>query len=284
MVIRITDEPIKELLRLSLAGKIADDFTIFSLVDFKQSILSSSDLKPAFDLARSGQRVLLTDYPHLVDGRAMGIIESPYWHALRGLKNVAIRSMSSLEESVKELNALPTEAIVTDPLAVALAEKMPKGNMALTTVKHSYKYANDGEEQHQRWRAEASGLFGDLPEEELVRLTLETETESFPVLFEGMHFPDFFVDVEGTLLVDGQLNQDVARRIKEEEAAGSPITIWTGGDAISFGQQLWGMKLPWKVVSKYYLRGTTVRLAIDDLPQPEFEKEFGIKVEEYVIA
>lgn len=286
MEVRMTDKVVAGLLKNQLVDRLAEDFMVFSLADYiaregYQGQYKVSDLKPAFELAIEGNRVLVTDWPHMMDGR-FGNIETPFWHALRGLGNVAFRDILALSEDVEDLNDLPKEAIVKDPLAITIAEKLSSGNSALSIVKHSFKYAFDGDEQRERWLNDAKRLFGeDLPEEELARLTVETETESLPSFFEGMRFPDFFVDIEGTLLIDGQLNQRVLERIYEEEVAGSPITIWTGGDAQKYGRMLWDKGLPWKVVSKHFFRGTIVRRGLDDLPKPELETTYGLEIEEY---
>jgi hypothetical protein len=100
--------------------------------------------------------------------------------------------------------------------------------------------------------------------------------------FAGRTFPDVCVDVEGTILdPEGQVRSDVLA-LAQEKASGGPITVWTGGDVQSLSKQLWRAGILYKVVSKQAMRGASVRIAIDDQAEVDFNKAYGVGCEEYV--
>lgn len=81
--------------------------------------------------------------------------------------------------------------------------------------------------------------------------------------------PGTYVDVDGTLIVDGALNERVAKHMVKRAQEGEAFTVVTGGDPDAQTELLRELGLPGKflpVVSKSTLRGKIVERLIDDSP------------------
>lgn len=110
-------------------------------------------------------------------------------------------------------------------------------------------------------------------------------------------FTGTFCDIEGTLITDGKLDENVAH-ILVDSAQHGPVTLWTGGNIRNFSYALHSqleeycqnhnakdtfstLHLRTPIVSKHMFRGATVERVIDDIMPDEFTAEYGIKPEEF---
>ncbi len=89
---------------------------------------------------------------------------------------------------------------------------------------------------------------------------------------------DLAIDVDGTLIVDGQLNKVVASFIERERATGRTVVVWTGGDPVEAKARLAALGFNTEVVEKPSYRGVHIALAIDD--RPESLQSNGITADE----
>ena len=108
------------------------------------------------------------------------------------------------------------------------------------------------------------------------------------------HLNGLFVDVEGTLLKNGSLDETVLNEIKNYE--NGPVNIWTGGSVTNAIDMLKKQGFPEvlkemgsniynsiPVLSKNALRGASVDMAIDDLSQEELKEQYALKANVYKV-
>ncbi len=99
--------------------------------------------------------------------------------------------------------------------------------------------------------------------------------------FGGKTIPGVFCDIEGTLFDwDGNLNQEIVSMLEKYEAEGKTVCLWTGGDLKNISIKI--KKLKWQLLSKYAFENCRMEIIIDDLPEKELQKEYGIQAEYYI--
>lgn len=99
--------------------------------------------------------------------------------------------------------------------------------------------------------------------------------------YSGKQFSGVFVDLEGTLIKDGQINQNLLSYLKNTYEGKKPITLWTGGDTKDYSGFLVSNKIYWNLVSKHDLGGAEVEIAIDDGSEEFLKKTYDISIKEY---
>ena len=152
------------------------------------------------------------------------------------------------------------------------------------TLRHDIRYAiGAGGEKLQQFLEKArskAGLTGT-DDEIIFQIESWTVPEEEKGLFSGEYFPGVFCDIEGCLLRDDGINEQLAEELKKLEEAGQPITLWTGGDIKVLGQRAQSAKLPWKVVSKWTLVDSRVETVFDDETKDEFTEKYRISFEHF---
>lgn len=94
--------------------------------------------------------------------------------------------------------------------------------------------------------------------------------------------PGVFCDVDDTLIVNNAINQKILEKL-QKYAEAKAITLWTGGDLQEAEKVLDNLGITeYPLLSKYDFEGYQVEIAIDDLPQSEFEEKYKIKAEVYI--
>lgn len=99
--------------------------------------------------------------------------------------------------------------------------------------------------------------------------------------FTGEEFPDLCVDVEGTLLTSRHHLRSHVWNLIETEKSKRPITIWTAGDLTFYAPLLRRLKVPYKLIPKEIMYGTTVAKAIDNMSPSDFSHKFGVNVMDF---
>ncbi|MDQ1284500.1 MAG: hypothetical protein QG620_848 [Patescibacteria group bacterium] len=97
-----------------------------------------------------------------------------------------------------------------------------------------------------------------------------------------------FVDVDGTLIVGHQLNQDVVGLILDYRKEGRAVTIFTGGDMYFQKNRLRSLHLDdfigkFEVLPKIRFSGKKLEIVIDDFTPEQLKKIFGIFVEKHIL-
>ncbi len=189
-------------------------------------------------------------------------------------------SAEDLRQALKDYETNPRPA---DELAKHLGH-IKRTNNALSMLQHDGRYlvdlpADDSRKKH--WLDKANVTLGDGSFDELWA-KLKGQVPSVSSSLSGMTFPDVCVDIEGTLFTpEGVLRTEVLETVKAYETT-NPITVWTGGDIEKLDKLLRRNNILWKVLPKEALRGATVEIIIDDLPQTEFFEQYGVNCATYI--
>jgi len=91
-----------------------------------------------------------------------------------------------------------------------------------------------------------------------------------------------YCDVEGTLMVNGELNNNVLNKLKEYEAQGKQITIWTDGDLEELTQKLRSLGVQYPIKSKFDFGGANAEIVIDNDDQNTFFAKTRIFPKEFI--
>lgn len=112
-------------------------------------------------------------------------------------------------------------------------------------------------------RARKAGLTGD---DTTLRQALEAAGDiPAELLCRGQRFTGIFCDSEGTLLnQDDTINNRVLSILKDAEAQGRTVTVWTGGDPVAIAAKLQQAGLTYEIARKSDFAGATVEEVIDD--------------------
>lgn len=209
------------------------------------------------------------------------------WFAVNGYPNVVfLRLPATSQEVLAAIEKVEADEVAGewkgDPLAIALLG-VAQTNSTIGTLHHDISSAQRDAERMTTWEKKAREIFGDKNQDELISLVTEAaKTRHTPGKLAGQKYPDVCIDVEGTILTaDGQIRSDVIT-LAEAKAAGGPITVWTGGNVYELSEKLRKTGILYKIVSKETMRGTSVRLVIDNEPEADFKEKYGIEYQEYI--
>lgn len=93
--------------------------------------------------------------------------------------------------------------------------------------------------------------------------------------------PGVFCDVDGTLLFNTTINEEVLGKLKDFSKT-KKITLWTGGDKEDAKKRLVAKGIKYPLVGKYTFKGCTVEIVIDDMSRESFEEMYKIYSREYI--
>jgi hypothetical protein len=205
------------------------------------------------------------------------------WFAANGYPNVIFLLMlATSQEVLVAVEEVEAGNRPSDPLAVALLG-VAQTNSKIGRLHHDITSAQRNAERMEDWEKDARAIFGDRSQEELIAVVTETSrAQHVSGKLAGQRFPDVCVDIEGTIMTtDGQIRSEVIA-LAEQKARGGPITIWTGGNTYKLSEQLRKAGILYKIASKETMRGSSVRVVIDNEPAEKFVADYGIEFEEYV--
>lgn len=261
-----------------LADKIEDGVLVN--VDSGDQKRENERINAAVELVKDNKPLIL--YGFLSRG---SFNLDPKFQYLLGHKNcsflrlpVTLDDFATENRRVKEKIDDPN--IKNSDLALSLLDIDLSQEQTLSHLNHDLGNAKRSEDDEKfktvMEEARSAGYKGT--DEEIVKAI---EDAKFPEYspFVGRRFDGVFVDAEGTLLQDGQVNQTLVAKLKEAEKTGQEITIWTGGDMEKLAETLRKNGIPWKILPKNIFGGATVETAIDDLSAEELEKTYGFKAE-----
>ena len=202
----------------------------------------------------------------------------PDMAGLLSLKNVAFLSLPlQLNEIIETYRILEKGEKKENKLA-ALAFKSKMLDRTVSILCHDLYHAErGGDEDMKQWleRAKQAGFTGT-PEEirENVRIWKRTTAGRF----EGEQIEGIFVDFQGTLVVNGQLNEKVLSLIEKLKGVKNEksVCVISDSDLSDVSKELIRLGISYPVMSKFELKGAALEIVIDDLSQVEFHKEYGI--------
>ena len=299
----IADESLKSIMENLLKANGLKSTTSLVMIEhhLRGNRAACNGLKDAIELAKSGSPVIMAGWQPIYS-----YAEDPNWHAALASPNVVfIRLPFQGPELIDKENEAknsdrPFDQLAIDLLDVSKIDQLAKtlhhdlGNAIrnndllklnelkakIAEVYQSNQKANMTQEQIAK-----TIDVGNYDLEEVMAMLEEIIGNSGPSSeLAGKYYPDLFIDVENTLIQpDGQPNQKVLDLIKRVEAEKQqPITIWTGGDTKECRKILRGLGLNFKLMSKHQARGMEVETAVDDLPEDELSKQYGVKIKNYI--
>lgn len=122
------------------------------------------------------------------------------------------------------------------------------------------------------------GLTGT--DEEIAEQIKNFKYQSKSSIFAGKFFSGVYCDVEGTLIIDGEINISMLAKLKKL-AGKKSITLWTGGKVDDLKKILLKNGIVWKLISKSDLTGAEVETAYDDEDFSVFFEKYGVKVKDF---
>ena len=267
---------LKRAVPVMFAGFEGDaTFVQLEVVDETHSTRSGfHGLDEALRLAPEGKPVLIMAIAPL-----SMVADDPRFQGAMGYPNVIFGDSLRLAEALPALIAIQSNPRPRNEVAIRLAH-LKVTQSAIGTLQHDLKYAQKDEGRKATWMTMARTVFGELSFEEMAE-KVETWTYDGAKPFDGERLNGCFVDIEGTLLQDGVVNQEIVNVLKEK-AAVMAVNLWTDGDIKKLAPTIRRAGLYYNIIPKSLLSGATVEEAYDDLEQSEFYKRYAITVEHYV--
>lgn len=118
-------------------------------------------------------------------------------------------------------------------------------------------------------------------DDEVIDFIYETNSQRREVM-KGEEIQGVYCDIEGTLLVYGELNLDVVEMLESFEEKGKEVALWTDGDTDKLSSELKEFGVEYPVRSKIDFAGATAEIVIDDLDQFSFSARTKIRAEEFI--
>lgn len=101
-------------------------------------------------------------------------------------------------------------------------------------------------------------------------------------LMKDREISGVYCDIEGTLLVDGILQEQVLDQLEAFEAQGLSITIWTLGSLEELEPLIQGAGIRYPVKNKAHFSGAIAEIVIDDEAEEVFRAKTLITPKLYI--
>lgn len=267
------DQPIKGALERSLPIFLGDEADVV--------VANSDQLESIRDEVEKGTPVIFYGFLSESSLRLSGDKAVPYFYR----KNTGYCQLPFNLTDVAVVYKDICDGKKIENRAAMLAAQVGVRNTLVSILLHDLHPSKDVAKPLERAEKEF-GITGSVEE---VRKKLEDikseKSESTPVkdLIGNEIIEGVFCDIGGTILTPkGMVNEKVLQMLQKEEGKRA-VSIWTGGDVKEFQKKLYGLEVKkFPVLSKYSFRGCEVEIAIDDLPQDEFERRYGIRTHKYI--
>lgn len=204
--------------------------------------------------------------------------------ALMAKKQVVfLNTINSMDYFYDQYQILINSSKELDLLAIEL-EKDRREKEVLGKIKHVIGHLSSESITYEQEvakgiaQAREAGIIGS--DEEILEKIMSFEYSKLAGKFSGKYFPGVFCDLEGTLFLSEQINQQLLEELKVL-AKTKPITLWTAGNIEHYQEKLLANGIFWKLVSKQDFVGAEVEIAFDDYSYERFQSEFGIKVRNF---
>jgi len=205
---------------------------------------------------------------------------------IMGRKNTGfLRLPFTHEELLAKYQEIISSEKEEDPLAIELS-RISMYQKTMGQIRHKAEYCFGREDSESKSRVASAiadardfGLEGK--DEEIIEQIKSFKYEPVNSFLAGKFFPGVFVDLEGTLLKNGVVDENVLHRV-EDIAGKKPVTLWTGGKISDFTSILISSGISWKLVSKQDFSGASVEIAIDDETELSIKEKYGITIEKFI--
>lgn len=282
-VVIANNESIRKLLGEALGIADPEGSSSIILIEYIDDEVSQMSMSHGLDfvkdLAEKGDIVIISGWQ-----TESSYSKNPIWHAAMAYPNVhfvrlpfALADVRGIIEASKKETSRPE-----DPLAKRLPD-LRKDQDEIQSLEHIMnRMLEAGGSQLIDWENKARKIFGnEITLDEIVQKVRKNNPSSIEGQLAGESYPDLCVDIEGTLIRNGEINLELLEKIKMVKKE-QPITIWTGGDIEHYGKILRESGIAYKILSKYWLKGAKVAKAIDDMSEEEFKQKYDVEVEQYI--
>jgi len=113
-------------------------------------------------------------------------------------------------------------------------------------------------------------------------LQSNSKTLSRTEVMKGQKLSGVYCDIEGTILIDGKLNQKVVSVLDTYREEGKDITLWTDGNIKDIQPQLITYGVTYPVKSKYDHAGAIAEIVIDDMDEYTFAAVTKISAQHFI--
>ena len=187
-----------------------------------------------------------------------------------------INSWSNLSEHVVDANALE-----------AYNQRQIASILHILKVADPKQPKNDNEQAMvDRTVAEAKSFFPSLvsaSDHEVIDFLFEA-SNGRPLVKKGEWLEGVFCDIDGTLIIDGNINEKTLSLLKKYDSEGKQITLWTDGDVKVTESILTDRGISYPLVQKIDYAGAEVEIAIDDFDEFAFTARTKITARTFVPA
>lgn len=163
----------------------------------------------------------------------------------------------------------------------------------VSTVLHRFENYGDPYNPDEKNRSKVTeGL--DIAREEFPSMKEKSDKELLDFLFEtrknlereevmkGEEIHGVFCDIEGTLIVNGEINKEILEKLNLYEKEGKMITLWTDGDKDELQKILDGNNIKYPLQSKFDYAGAVAEIVIDDSDENTFNARTKIYAKEFI--
>lgn len=248
------------------------------LVDVDAFVANRKEVVSAIE---RGLPVIFYGFDTLESLLASGMVVASYFHLRNtGYMQLPFRATEGL---VVLYDRIVRSKNVTNK-ALTLLAKVSAKNHDVNIFLHDLS-PGKADYQETLWNVMCKfGITGTLEEvrEKLEELrSRELKSRAVAELAQGEVLPGVFCDIEGTLVVGGEVNSAILEKLNEY-SKDRAVTLWTGGNITELRSSpaLKGIYYP--LVSKYDFFDCKVETVIDDLAPEKFFEEYGITASEYV--
>ena len=111
---------------------------------------------------------------------------------------------------------------------------------------------------------------------------LKSVSDARKEVMKGVKISGVYCDVEGTILVEGQLIQKVVTKLEGYEQQGKTITLWSDGNIDELKQKLEALGIAYPLKSKFDHAGAIAEIVIDDQDEYTFGARTKISAEKFI--
>ncbi len=113
---------------------------------------------------------------------------------------------------------------------------------------------------------------------------LKSVSDSREEVMKGVKLSGVYCDVEGTVLVEGKVNEKVVAMLARYEGQGKTIMLWSDGDIKVLAETLANLGITYPLTSKFDHAGAIAEIVIDDQDEFTFGARTKIAAETFLRA
>lgn len=200
-------------------------------------------------------------------------------------ENVRLMEMPFTLEALANVFQKPKEVLVEGYTVTDEAKKY------LSEIFHDIKYIPNwespevyGNTKFQSIMEKVKGYFPSFVASDSAVIVefLKSVSDSREEVMKGIKLSGVYCDVEGTILVEGQLNKSVVVKLQEYEQQGKTITLWSDGNIGELKLKLESLGVTYHLKSKFDHAGATAEIVIDDQDEYTFGARTKISAEKFI--